>query len=105
MSRAYTEQEMRDMFVDQLRALVEYWTNLVKKGESTYENAIEGVVFSTLTIFDGGTSFPACKVIPIPHPTDKQFHIKEGENYFPKNVDIIDGETHSYFLNKGKKKG
>lgn len=80
-----------------------YW--LDQKLMST-EDKIEGVIFSILNIFDGGSLiFPKTKIIPSPHPTDKEFHIENGSNYFPENVDINAdfGELHSSWLHFVKK--
>lgn len=102
MSRAYTEEEMRTMFLEHTRGIISYWTDLVKKGESTYENAIEGVAFSMFTVFDGEDgSLPAMDVIPSPHPSDKKYHQKNGENYWVRK-NIADGTLHEQILNQFK---
>jgi hypothetical protein len=101
MSRAYTEEEIRKMFLDVCRQNVRYWTNLVKKGERTYEDAIEGVLFSTLIIFDGESgSLPAFDLTACPHSDDKAYYKKIGENYFPEGINIADGSLHERFLNE-----
>jgi hypothetical protein len=58
----------------------------------------EGLAFSLLVILDGGTDLPGFKLSPDPHPSDKEFNQKRGENWFPKDCDIA-GELHELFRN------
>lgn len=95
--RAYTAEEMRDRFLSILRGYVDYWEGLPNQ---SVRERLEGVVFSTLVVLDGGcVGFPGCDVIPRAHPDDEEYHRERGENWYPDDVDICDGELHSQFLN------
>jgi hypothetical protein len=43
-----------------------------------------GVLHSFLCVFDGvSADMPAFEIIAAPHPSDKAFHEKNGENWWP----------------------
>lgn len=96
MSKAYTVEEMQKMFLDQVEGIARYWSRLEGK---TKAEAVEGALFSMLVIFDGEAGgFPACDLIPSPHPDNKQYSIDNGEDYFPEGENIADGSLHEQFL-------
>lgn len=88
--RAYVVEEVRTRFLDHVRGIVTYWENEARA--PTTREKLEGVAFSILVALDGGSmGVPKFKVIPDPHPSDRQYHIDEGENYFPDDCDIAGG--------------
>jgi hypothetical protein len=91
VSRPLTEEEVRQRFLDNVRALVQHWERNPK-----VEDRCSGVAFSILALLDGCSGFPACKVIPSPHESDKEFNESNGDNWFPEGVDIA-GSLHEEF--------
>lgn len=89
MSKAYTRDEVKAMFQSHVRDLVRYWECCAvselraHSGQSELHERLEGLAFSIMTTLDGCTGLPKFAVIPDPHPDDRRFHIKEGEDYFP----------------------
>lgn len=86
MSREYTTDEVREMFVEHLRNMVTYWEQ--EDRAPSVREKLEGFAYSVLVALDGETSLPGFLVAPMPHPDDKQFCIDKGENYFPSNSHI-----------------
>lgn len=83
--KAYTEQETRDMFLDHVRDLVEYWDNT----QADKTKALEGLAFSIMTLLDGEViDVPGFRVSPICDKEDKEYYESKGEKYFDENVDI-----------------
>lgn len=104
MPKELTTEQIRDLFLDQVRVMVNYWSNLPDKSE---KEKLEGLAFSILTILDGGTTLPGFIVAPITDPEDKEYHITEGEDYYPENHHIEDkikgdiaGALHEHFFKK-----
>jgi hypothetical protein len=102
MSREYTKEEMLDMFVYKLGDISKYWAtvNVDAAKDFISRNCINeahyrtnGVIFSIMSMIDGcDGSMPAFKIVPSPHPDDKQFRIDNDENYWPnppKNIKEI----------------
>jgi len=88
MSKQLTPQEMRERFLDQVRSDINYWANLPDK---TPEERCSGVAHSILVLLDGcSMNFPSCLVVPLPHESDKEFHIEENTDYFPDIINIKD---------------
>jgi hypothetical protein len=78
-SRAYTKEEMRQMFLDQCKSNIDYW---YKQKDLSTKEMCEGLVHSILCLIDGNTSFPsAINLVLEPHPEDKDYCISEGENW------------------------
>lgn len=50
MSREYTTDEVRDLFLQRIWAYIEYWDNLPHK---TTTERLEGLAFSILAMLDG----------------------------------------------------
>ncbi len=91
---AFTEEEIRKKFLDMVRSTVEYWATLPEK---TVEGRLNGLAFSLLAMLDGcSAGFPGCKVIPIPHHSDKNYCLTRGEKYIPRNIDIA-GHLHEQY--------
>jgi len=79
--RAYTKEEVRERFLNHVRGVVKYWSDLPGK---TKEEAVAGAAFSILVGLDGEAGFmPGFAVIPSPHPDDQKFHESRGENWYP----------------------
>lgn len=91
--RALTEQEVRELFLIQVRTMVRYWA-----GEHPLSNvpenytAIErcdGVAFSILAIIDGcDLNLPAFSLTPLPAESDADYYRAHGENWYPDDIDI-----------------
>lgn len=82
-SRELTEDEVRDQFLDHVRYLVEYWSEV--KDRTTKEK-LDGLAFSILSAIDGcNSSLPSFILAPLPHEDDKEFRINNNEDYFPEN--------------------
>lgn len=81
MSRAYTKEEVRKMFLDKVRSSVDCWA---KTPGRTEKEKLEGLAFTILVLLDGGTDLPSFLVIPSPHESDKEYCEDRNENYFPE---------------------
>jgi len=100
MPEPYTEDEIREQFLNRVRQVAKYWLNLEGKTE---EEKINGAMFSVLATIDGsavelpGFQLIAGKdrfhLITNPHEDDKDFHIERGERWYPDDVDIA-GSLH-----------
>jgi hypothetical protein len=85
--REWTESEVRTMFLNRCWHLIDYWNNLPDNLDQRYR--IVGTVFSLLTMLDGGQmGICGFKVIPDPHPDDKEYLRGEGENWYPSDCNI-----------------
>jgi hypothetical protein len=91
MSRQYTDEELRDEFLEAVRSIVRYWQNEVRTDRN---GAVEGVAFSILNLLDGCSSMPAFDLVCRPHEDDKDYHIENGDNW------IGDGQTISDMLHE-----
>ncbi len=97
--RAHTQEEMQDLFLDQIAARVNYWAHVdiqPNKGETEAHARLSGLAFSILTILDGCSELPSFEIVPTPAEGDREFLIEEGENYWPpselpENVATIHG--------------
>jgi hypothetical protein len=99
MPKAYTKEEMRQMFLDHCRSIAFYWSQL---GDITPREMCDGVVFSILNVFDGCSGgFPcAIDLVMAPHPEDKDYHTSNGENWVePGQVINDDVMLYELFLN------
>lgn len=97
MSRAYTKQEVREMFLDHIKTMVDYWPRF----ESDSRKACGGLAFSILTLIDGSTNLPAIKLVLEPHPEDKAYCIDEGMDYFEPDMCFNDDVMlHEFFCQK-----
>ena len=88
-SRAVTKEEMREDFLKQVRNIVDWWKN---ESRVDVDGRIEGVAFSILVLIDGEHAmFPGMDLVMRPHPDDKDYHEKNGENWIPDGLVINDG--------------
>lgn len=95
MSKMYSEQETRDLFLEYVRDFVDYWD----KEKVSRTEALNGLAFSILTALDGECiDLPGFHVSPICPEEDKKFFESKGEKYFDENVDIA-GCLHEHFHN------
>lgn len=98
--RAYTKEEVRDMFLRHVLGMVDYWDGQWGS-RPTKKEILSGLAFSILVSLDGGAvTLPGFVVAPMPHPDDKDFHEKRGENWFPETQDIptdISGSLHDRY--------
>lgn len=94
MSRAYTPEETREMFLGQIKSICRSWSEVDCETE-LYR--CEGVAFSILNILDGTSSLPAFDLLVRPHPDDKAFHEAEGDNYFEDGQMVNDCYLHEEF--------
>jgi hypothetical protein len=90
--RAYTAEEARDLFLQTVANYVDYWEKESRQPELRAK--LEGLAFSILVILDGeAASLPGFTVKPLPSVEDKDWYIKQGENYFDSETDIA-GSLH-----------
>lgn len=97
-SRELTKDEIKENFLNDLRNIARYWSQV----EGTKERCCYGAVFSILSLLDGcSCSSPGFAVIPKPHPEDKEYRKNLKENYYPElpNVELsnISGRLHDEF--------
>ena len=86
-----TKEQVQEEFIRCLKNIAGYWEKLPNK---TTKERLEGAMFSVLAVLDGEQpSLPGFQVIPNPHPDDKKFHEKEGEDWYPR-IDIA-GTLHN----------
>lgn len=102
--RQFTEQEVRDKFLELVWSYISYWQELPDK---TCNEKVEGLAFSILVILDGESELPAFIVAPDPHPSDKKYLKGKGLNWFPENHRArvacdISGGLHDLFHTIGK---
>lgn len=101
--RAYTAEEVREKFLDYVRALSRYWATL--PGDKTPQERLDGLAFSILVAIDGGsTHLPAFDLAPAPHPDDEDFYRRRGENWYEAGVVINDCQLHELFYQEGAKR-
>lgn len=99
-TQPYSEDEIREQVLDHLADMLHYWETLPDK---TLHERMDGLVFSVLTMLDGCTmTVPGFKVIPCPHPDDKEYHQANGEQWYPDDVDI-GGGLHEYWSQSRKR--
>lgn len=91
MSREYTTDEIREKFLRHVWNLIEYWEKEDRPG-STRER-LEGLAHSILATLDGASAeLPSFIIAPSPHESDKAYHKKEGENWYPENKASVNGD-------------
>lgn len=94
--RAFTPEEVRDQFLHNMRGIAEYWAS--RSGKTTQE-CCKGAIFSVLSLLDGsGMGFPAVSLSLAPHPDDKEYCKKKGENWYEPGMVFNDAELHALFL-------
>ena len=99
MSRPFTKEECREMFMSHVRSMVKYWQGIYFERKVSGYEAIEGMVHSLLCIIDGVSGgLHAFRLIPAPYPGDKQDAIKHNENYWPDDIDIADAPDYLHHM-------
>lgn len=80
--RQLNNEEVRAQFLETLAGIVSYWEG---QTEQTVRERLNGTVFSTLVLLDGGNAgMPGFCVSPAPHPEDEAYCREHGENWFPR---------------------
>lgn len=93
--RAFTVDEMKKEFVDNVREMARYWSNIPNK---TPKELCDGLAFSLLSMIDGcSLDIPSYDIIPSPHADDEQYCRDNGENWYPTGVIINDCQLHEMF--------
>ncbi len=94
--RAKTVAEVRAELLQHFASIVDFWI----KVEGTERWRMEGIVHSILVTLDGdAANFPAFILAPKPQPSDREYYVSRGENYFPNNRlgdslnDLVCGEV------------
>ena len=100
--RAYTEAAAQSMFFDHLAGVFRYWRdvelNSKPKDQTELAYRMEGALFSTLVMFDGGSmAMPAFVISPAPHPDDEAYHCAHGENWWDVETMVNDTQMHEVF--------
>lgn len=97
VSRVYTVEEVRANFLTHVAGLIQYWVE-VERGGSLRER-LEGLAHSILASLDGvAMALPGFVVAPAPHPSDRAYCVKRGEDFYPEAPPAecnISGELHS----------
>ena len=89
----FTQEEVRNNFIQHVRAMIDYWSNQPGKPR----DRISGCAFSILVALDGGSAaLPGLRVIPYPHPDDKPYCEIQGENWYPNDGCDIAGSLHEH---------
>lgn len=89
--RPYTSEEMRQKFMQAVAAASHYWETI----EDPKGSRVSGLVFSLLTLIDGGNAaMCGFDIVARPHPDDKQFCIDEGINYVERGQVINQCQLH-----------
>lgn len=90
MSRAYTKEEAREQFLNQLKTLSSYWSGKMTT-DRTIQERCDGLVFSILSMIDGcSVAMPCINLSIIPHPDDKAYLIANGEKYYEHGLVLND---------------
>ena len=82
--------ECRDEFMAHVRALVDYWSDEDRR-KGDCHSRLSGLAHSILVAIDGGSELPAFELLTMPHDDDKEFNRQNGDNWWPKSVDIAGG--------------
>ena len=89
--RAYTKEEVCRKLISHFMAISKYWAELPHK---TDRQKCDGLVFSILAAIDGScVDLPSFDMIPCSCLGDKEFYIKNGENWYEKEV-VNDCQLH-----------
>jgi len=101
--RQYTNNEVHDMFLDYVCEIVRRQEMEHKGRHTPVRECLEGLAFSILVALDGNSlDLPGFIVSPNPHASDEEFLKGEGQNWFPRGVDIA-GQLHDHFYDRLKK--
>ena len=75
-------------------AMIDFWIS--EKNRPSIRDKMNGLIFSVFVMIDGESILPGFKLIPSPHPDDKDYLTKVGENYYPNDLDIAGDLHHSW---------
>jgi hypothetical protein len=90
--REYTQEEASEKLIKHFWFILQYWEDLPDK--TTHEK-MSGMLHSILATLDGASGdMPGFKVIPITHPTDKEYHKSFGDNWYSQTDVDIAGDLH-----------
>lgn len=99
--RVYTEAEVREIFLDHVRNLIDFWAT--QAGDLPVRECLEGVVHNIFAALDGSTLvLPRFIIRPFPYPEDQDFYRERGENWFPDADDQVDIGGHLRYFLTGK---
>ena len=97
--REYTTEEVREQFLQHVRAQIEYWESIA--GPISSRAKLEGLAFSILSTLDGCAAvLPGFVVVAQPHPDDRAFLTGQGLNYYRPRAAVvgdISGSLHELF--------
>ncbi len=95
--RAYTPEEVREQILTHMRGIAKYWATVDHR---PCIEKVEGAMFSVLTMLDGATDLPAFDLTPCPHESDKDYYIKNGENWYDNKQVINECQLHEEWHRK-----
>jgi len=98
--REYTEEEIRNEFLAEVKNVVNYWAN--QPGDKY--NTADGVAFSILGLLDGCGLMPGFVVAPSYTKEERDESIADGMDYYPVEPLDIAGELHSFWAQFNRKK-
>lgn len=101
MSRAKTEEEIKEEFLTEVENISHYWTSLPNK---TNKERCEGVAFSIMVLLDGCSALPAINMHIAPHEDDKQYYIESNEDYYKDNMMFNNSMLHEQIFKNQRKK-
>jgi len=99
--REYTTDEVREKLIKHFWGILEYWEKESRTQDT--RGKMEGFLHSMLATLDGcSIGVPGFQLIPCVDPSDKEFHIKFGENWYNDTEDIGGGlhEIMHHFKNE-----
>ncbi|NTF18161.1 hypothetical protein G6L37_07060 [Agrobacterium rubi] len=98
--RAYTSDELRDAFLDEVRSIAKSWAD--PKIDRDIEGRCNGVAFSIMALLDGcSIGIPTIDLVFQPHVADKDHHIGRGENWIEPGTVVDQGLHEDYYQEKG----
>lgn len=100
--RAYTSEELRDKFLQEVRTIANHWARLPDRDPATgtiftAKERCDGVAWSILSLLDGETlDIPGIDLVFQPSEEDKQYHIENGENWVEPGT-VVSDWLHEHF--------
>ncbi len=100
-----TSDELRDMFLHEVRIIATYWAGLPERDQRTgevmtTERRCNGVAFSILSLLDGSRlGIPGIDLVFQPHEEDKDYHIKNGQNWIEPGT-VVSDTLHEHFYER-----
>lgn len=86
--REYTTEEVQQIFIKQMRAMAHNWASEHNRHGKSVEYCLDGLLHSFAAVCSGAT-LPLCSfaLIPTPYLSDRDYHITQGDKWFPFNDD------------------